>query len=300
MPLIEPAAQQEEYRRRLAGRLESCDFEVVASPEASHDAIAARAAERRAPFDQAGSGYRDTLVWLTCLALATQGKRVFLVTSDNDFAFNGELAPSLTEELADVTGSVTLVRHLGRWLTTLIPWQDVSDLKEAAASARDEEIASMFAPWDIFEDPHLTAEELGLPPSARLHDVSYAGSGGMWIDRKSFERVGPGRTQVVYEFPIEFYVEMTLNASDAAEAGFAGSEPNHASEVDVSTTVEMIGEMTVIHDEHDTDDGDLPYQYEWFNFRLANPTPEWPLGARSPIEPEGTPTLFDDDPSDMG
>ena len=128
----------------------------------------------------------------------------------------------MAEEITHLAGSVTLLKSLGPWLMKRIPWpQDqVASLPDAAALARDEAVASVFAPWDMFEDPEFSEEELGLPPSATIKSVGYAGSAGMWIDRKSHTRVDDGTVKIIYEFPIEFDVEFTIDADEAFEAGY--------------------------------------------------------------------------------
>ena len=145
-----PAPQlpdQSTYQEQLVERLENLGIEFLPWPETPHEEIVKRATERRPPFDEAGSGYRDTLVWMSCLAFAGAGRTVFLVSQDRDFAGRDlDLAGALIKEVTDLSGSVTLVRHLGAWLLTLVPWGDVGDLKEAAANARDEEVASSSPP----------------------------------------------------------------------------------------------------------------------------------------------------------
>src|ERR1035437_7282747 len=74
------------YQEQLVERLENLGIEFLPWPETPHEEIVKRATERRPPFDEAGSGYRDTLVWMSCLALAGAGRTVFLVSQDRDFA----------------------------------------------------------------------------------------------------------------------------------------------------------------------------------------------------------------------
>src|SRR5665811_549986 len=260
------------YQERLVERVENLGVELLPWPETPHEEIVERATARMPPFDQAGSGYRDTLVWMSCLALARAGKTVFLVSQDKDFAGRDlDLAEALVEEATDLPGSVTLVRHLGPWLLPLVPWVNVGDLKEAAANARDEEVASMFAPWDIFEDPDFTREELGLPPSAVIDEINYYGSGGAFLERMSHAKTEDGSHKIVYTFPIEFEVLMTLDTDEARAEGYIEHEGSLTGRETVRTVIPLIGKMTVMHNEDRPDDAERLY-YDSFDFQPVNPS----------------------------
>ncbi|WP_158306142.1 PIN domain-containing protein [Janibacter sp. HTCC2649] len=261
------------YELVLRERFESLWIEVAATPQTPHEEIVARAVSRRPPFDQNGSGYRDTLTWMTCVELANQGRDVYLVSQDKDFAGrNLQLAPQLEAEVAALEGNVTLVRNLGKWLTEQVPWKDVSDLREASGLARDEQVAAMFAPWDMFEDPGLTAEELGLPPDSNITDVSYGGTGGHgfgYLERLSHEKTESGANRVVYEFPIEFEVEVSMNSEEARQAGLIQHENNWTGVEQITTSIPMTGLMTVVHDERDVE---TPLYFDSFEFVLDRDT----------------------------
>ncbi|KQY21973.1 hypothetical protein ASD16_15045 [Cellulomonas sp. Root485] len=287
LPAIELAP--DDYERRLSDRLEAMSIKRLAYPRVTHEEIVARAASRRPPFDPSGSGYRDTLVWISCLQLARDGERVFLVSQDNDFGNGkGALSTVLTEEVKGSSGAVTLVRNLGSWLMTLIPWSEVDDLKEAVANARDEVLASLFAPWDFFEAPDLTEDELGLPEGAELEEVSYFGSGGAWLERVGHEKNPDGSHSVSYEFPIEFLVRMRLESSVALASGYVGEGDPSSSMVTVETIVSMIGEMSVLF--HEAPEGDepsaedFPFLYESFHFRNVHPAGSY--AGTSPRRPD--------------
>jgi hypothetical protein len=268
------------YEDRLVERLENLGIELLPWPETPHEEIVKRATERRPPFDEAGSGYRDTLVWMSCLALARAGRTVFLVSQDKDFAGRDlDLAGALIEEVTDLPGSVTLVRHLGSWLLPLVPWGDVGDLKEAAATARDEEVAFMFAPWDIFEDPDFTREELGLPPSAVIDEISYHGSDSASLERVSHAKTEDGSHKIVYRFPIEFEVLMTLDTDEARAEGYIEHEGSLTGREAVRTVIPMIGEMRVIHDE---DRPDEPLYYDSFDFMPVDPSAHYDPNRQIP------------------
>jgi PIN domain len=291
-----PAPQlpdQSTYQEQLVERPENLGIEFLPWPETPHEEIVKRATERRPPFDEAGSGYRDTLVWMSCLALAGAGRTVFLVSQDRDFAGRDlDLAGALIKEVTDLSGSVTLVRHLGAWLLTLVPWGDVGDLKEAAANARDEEVASIFAPWDIFEGQDFTRAELGLPPSAVIDEINYYGSDGEDLERVSHARKEDGSHKIVYSFPIEFEVRMTLDTDEARAEGYTAHEGSLTGRETVRTVIPMIGEMTVIHDEGHPDE---PLYYDSFDFRPVDPSAHYDPNP-GPIPGQGV-LLFEADGS---
>lgn len=256
-----------DYAVVLKERFESLWIEVAPPPNTPHEEIVARAVSRKPPFNESGSGYRDTLTWMTCLELAKEGRDVFFVSQDKDFAGgNLELAPELEAEVARLAGSVTLVRHLGKWLTERVPWSDVSGLREASALARDEEVAAIFAPWDMFEDPQFTAEELGLPPNSVITEVTYGGTGGHgfgYLERLRHEKTENGADRVVYEFPIAFDVELTMNSEDARQAGLIQHEGSLTGVEQITTSVLMTGLMTVVHDERNVE---APLYFDSFEF----------------------------------
>jgi len=277
-----------DYAEVLEQRLENLWVEVMDPPPTPHMEIVARASARRRPFDKTGSGYRDALTWMTCLELAREGGRVFLVSQDLDFAGEDrELAPDLTDEVAALPGSVTLVRELRRWLLPLSPWKEVTNAQEAAARALDEEVEALFTPWDMFEDMRFTAPDLGLPPGATIHQVEYYESGG--LDRVRHEKNDDGAEMVLYKFAIEFEVELSLRSDEAIEAGLLSEDGGPVHHLHhITTTVPMTGFLTVIHDEGDPD---FPLYFDAVEFEAGRIF----LGRAREDDPEQLRLPFDED-----
>ena len=104
--------------------------EIAPPPNVPHLAIAERAANRRRPCDQHGDGYRDTLNWLTLLALASRHpdeKIIWVSNNTQDFGDGPdatELHPELRAELAEVDADTRV-----RWVS------DLKDLVLALAAA---------------------------------------------------------------------------------------------------------------------------------------------------------------------
>ena len=70
----------------LRKKLEAYDS-VLPYPEATHQELALRAIHRRRPFNDKGSGYRDSLIWESVMhSAATVDDQVILLCQDNDFS----------------------------------------------------------------------------------------------------------------------------------------------------------------------------------------------------------------------
>ena len=74
------------FRNRLLARLEGAKVSVLTYPTSSHEEIVRRATDRKRPFDDSGTGYRDTLIWLNVLGLTAEVEgQIILVSKDKDF-----------------------------------------------------------------------------------------------------------------------------------------------------------------------------------------------------------------------
>jgi hypothetical protein len=109
----------ESYEDQLRQTLAELSVQLAAPAEVGHLEVARRATSRQRPFDANGSGYRDTLNWLTLITLAKAHEAEHVIwVSDNsqDFGDEGgnELHPDLSAELtADgLDGRVTWCRNV--------------------------------------------------------------------------------------------------------------------------------------------------------------------------------------------
>ena len=74
------------FRTKLLAQLSEANVTMLDYPQNPHEDMVKRATQRRRPFDQKGSGYRDTLIWLSVLDLAAKvDGQVILVSADGDF-----------------------------------------------------------------------------------------------------------------------------------------------------------------------------------------------------------------------
>jgi hypothetical protein len=150
------------YGPWLDAKLEELGFEVAPTPTHDHDTIAGRAVGRVRPFNEQGGGYRDTLHWLTLVALAESAPNEDMVMISNDGAFkegkdHPVLHPQLVVEASAITtGSVELVTDFrdfappGRYRQEL----DADEYREAvlekvAALFNDPEFSKTIAPRTI-------------------------------------------------------------------------------------------------------------------------------------------------------
>jgi len=75
------------YRDHLTESLREVGVAVLPPPDVSHMEVVARSVSRTRPCDDIGNGYRDTLIWLTVLQIASErsDEPVIFVTNDSDF-----------------------------------------------------------------------------------------------------------------------------------------------------------------------------------------------------------------------
>ena len=97
--LLDDLNPQEEAGR-LRTKLEACDS-VLAYPDVPHEELVQWAIQRRKPFDQNGSGYRDSLIWKSVVELAAiSDSQVVLLACDGDFKGSDDnLAEDLKADL---------------------------------------------------------------------------------------------------------------------------------------------------------------------------------------------------------
>ena len=90
------------FRDCLENRLALANINIPQYPSISHEEIVNRATSRRRPFDNNGSGYRDTLLWFNILELTGElDGKILLVSRDKDFRGTSDnLHQDLAEDLS--------------------------------------------------------------------------------------------------------------------------------------------------------------------------------------------------------
>ena len=104
-----------QFRAKLESQFRDSKCTILDYPDTSHKELVKRAVERRKPFDQNGSGYRDALIWESVLSLAASTHdAVMLVSSDNDFRDKeGNMHPELAKEVISRVEGEVEIRLIG-------------------------------------------------------------------------------------------------------------------------------------------------------------------------------------------
>jgi hypothetical protein len=98
---IDSEKEARDYETRLKYILNTLRAEILPYPKVSHPDLVKRALNRRKPFNEAGSGYRDSLIWLSVIAhQPLRGFECVLITENSsDFAAGRDRADVLHPHL---------------------------------------------------------------------------------------------------------------------------------------------------------------------------------------------------------
>lgn len=275
-----------DYRTYLAELFdERLGFTVLPWPEVPHAELAMRAVHRVPPFDQKGSGYRDSLVWADVLNLARSGHDVALVSADKVFAGgDGSLAAALREEIAPLGGAVELVQDFAAWLIAELPWE-VSNLPEAVSRSRDAEFLDYYLKSDFQDDLMPSAEDLGFtrsPYSVVVDEVVWDG------DFVPVERsAGPDGVTLV-EYDLGQIVELWAEFPDGADLDhrWRVSDPDVFQRVRVEGSVDMVLRVAVLFG------GEFGFSIEALSWRRRDGVGPGASARASEIDPS-QPSLLD-------
>lgn len=249
-----------DYRAYLTGRFdEVLGITVMDWPDVPHRELVARAVNRTPPFDQKGSGYRDSLVWADAVELAESGHDVALASEDRIFAGQDEmLAPQLKTEIVTTDGDVELVRDLGKWLLAQLPWTSDS-LKDAVAHSRDEKFFDYFTQSDLQADLIPDVQDLGFRRAPYSVEITGVEWGGLF---EPLGAVGGPDGLVLAEYDLDELVDFEAELPEGSEVedGWETSEPDFSGRIAVRGQVRLIVRLAVLFDS----DGDLSVdQLSW-------------------------------------
>jgi hypothetical protein len=140
VPITESVREYESFLRQT---LAASKVEIVPLPKIDVSDIADRAIYRRRPFDEKGSGFRDSLVWTNftdCLAESPTARAV-LVSNDSKAFFDGDKSGLHADLVAEVRkggfeGVVDLYQSIAGYLTD----EDIGDA-QIVAKVADEVVA---------------------------------------------------------------------------------------------------------------------------------------------------------------
>lgn len=237
-----------DYRSYAEARLnEHLGFDLLPIPQVSHVDLVNRAVHRTPPFDQKGSGYRDSLVWANVLELVRRGHDVAFVSSDRIFRSDeGGLPASLRADVVDLDGSVTIVDDLTGWLLSNLPWK-ADKVAFAVAQAQDNEFRQLLNVGAVHDGMEPSAEQCGFdraPFTFRVDDVS-------WSDE--FDRVGPNRSVPkadLAEYDMRARVSFTTALPDGTYVEEGWTALRTGDRLIVDGELEMIARVAVFF-EHD-------------------------------------------------
>jgi PIN domain len=101
-----------DYNQWLATRLQSLGAQILPYPTTPHSEMAKRSMEHRRPFQESGSGYRDTLIWESMKSLCGgRGSTIYLVTKNRrDFGEGPSVHPHLEQDLLSAGYPPGLIR----------------------------------------------------------------------------------------------------------------------------------------------------------------------------------------------
>ena len=183
---IDPGSESESFKSALESRLQYSEVIILSYPDVAHEDIAERAISRRRPFDQNGSGYRDTLIWLSALKLAGEtGGQIILVSEDGDFGTANGLHGDLTNDLVEAghpKDKVMLSKSLSNVIDEyVLPKLSAVLLEKPLAALADLGVdaqeATLLAIQTAYNHVEWEPNELGLPPECETPTLYYVEGG---------------------------------------------------------------------------------------------------------------------------
>lgn len=162
-PGIEEASVR--YEAHLRDRLHAANASIPGPPSVTHDDILQRAISRRKPFKENGSGYQDTLIWLSVLEESELDHVTLITANTSDFGERVDeawvLASDLREDLLEAgqdRGDVTLCLSVRDFIEA-----EVTDEEQDVEKFRDA----------LLEDPERRATlESRIANAVRGHSLS--------------------------------------------------------------------------------------------------------------------------------
>ena len=180
---LDQEAETAAFENALVAKLNYHQVTQLHYPDISHADVVRRAVSRKRPFDQNGSGYRDTLIWLSALNLASQTDgKIILVSKDEDFGKSDVLHSDLINDLVEAGHAKEKVA-LSSSLSNIID-EDIrpklkavlleNPLETLANLNIDAKEAILLAIQGAYNYVEWEPNELGLPPECQTPTLYYA------------------------------------------------------------------------------------------------------------------------------
>lgn len=249
-----------ERLRDLSDQFQMTKCEVS---EIGHSSLILRAINRRRPFNEKGSGYRDALIWHTVIDLAASSTAdVHFVSNDSAFFGQNGLHEHLATDLSEhsLEGRVHLHRRLKDLVDLILPHAVIGTVEpEDGGGEAAEELPGLERLLDRFRDSvaeavsnrienmHFNSRQLALPRSADdivLYDIESV------VDVELRGEPTELPTEYLYsEFAAQcacvFEVTMATDDAELLNLIVAQSGDGARVKVDVSKDLELTGNALV-------------------------------------------------------
>jgi PIN domain len=289
------------YPARLRETLNALNVTVIEPPEVAHMVLVERAAARRPPCNADGDGYRDTLNWLSLLALASEyrDERIVWVSNNSEDFGSDDNEVALHQDLVAELAAINAEDRV-QWIRTL---PDVvlalaaehspeapADLAAIQARLREQAL-SQFISTEILtsavERP-VDPRECGLPTATRSAKIITVGEPNN-LDANVRGAVGDSEAVVAFALEAETSIEIDLPPDSSSDdprfsvvsADMAGSTGLLSKPLRFSGLITLDrydrpqgGELTRVTARRD-DPGLLVWK------QLAKP--RWPTGLERPV-----------------
>lgn len=220
---IDLEAETLSFREGLLSQLRNAETEILGYPNTTHEELVQRATARRRPFNAKGSGYRDSLIWQSVLALASSvGEDIVLASADKDFADDGGmLHHDLKEDVISLglpAQKITLSDDLRALVDKHVrprlgaaPWDPELEILTRRGVNLQDAIAVIIQ--NAFLGEELESRDLGFPPEYMSPTLDIVESvSGLTI--RSTRTLAPDRLLVEMRATVGAVVEFFLYKPD--------------------------------------------------------------------------------------
>lgn len=107
-PPIDTNEAIEIYRQKLNERFREFEIRILPIPQVDIVSILERDLKVRRPFDRAGKGFRDTLIWFSILEeCSSHNEKIVIISADGDFEMNPKVREKPPELHSDLKEDLT-------------------------------------------------------------------------------------------------------------------------------------------------------------------------------------------------
>ena len=179
---LDPETETASFENSLVAKLNYAHVTQLHYPDITHEDVAHRAVSRKRPFGQKGSGYRDTLIWLSTLKLAGEiDGKIVLVTKDGDFGKADALHNDLINDLVEaghtkdkVALSSSLSNIIDEYIRPKLNSVLLENPLETLANLNvDAQEAILIAIQGAYNNVEWEPNELGLPSECETPTLYY-------------------------------------------------------------------------------------------------------------------------------